>query len=586
MRSPSSRARRALAGIFVVTLVATACSSAPDAALDDTRGANETAAAIQVLADTADAESLPTPGRPILLGLEEPAQVDAAPESLAFAEQNELDTAPREQQEPATPSGEPDAAPAPVDTSTTESAEVTPTEVVETDSDPDEADDLGAIEDSDDAIPEVLPLPPPAAPGTTAAYDDPSPVIVQASGRPFGVLGPATTTRGVTDDTITVGGLASETLVGEPFRDTVCLGARARFEQANHYDEVSRRIEFTGCYDDAAQPEFSDGLTRSLIDDGDFAIVPLASPAFFADAVLNEERMPAIGDERLPAFCGRTNPLGFGVRGAQGCPVLDARGYLTLADPVLSAWDAADLQQRPWVDVTYVVAEGPSGETTAASRRFEADLLEVPVPTFLGALPAPGDAARSDWTSTVDAILATGPATVFLEHDHIEGLPEALRTRGYDGHLVLVGSVDPLDVADDEWRSVNAPLTVISLGDDLASTGSRGWRSIVGAAAAVGVDESAVGRDFVDGYLAADFLVQALRATPEPLSVETMADTINGGWWYPGVEGVSCGSWWPASHFIVTPCVSVASIDVFSAELVPVLGLIETTPQLAFNLSE
>ena len=408
---------------------------------------------------------------------------------------------------------------------------------------------------------------------------------MSAGGRPFDPVDPGSGDRlGVTDDTIRIGGLVTESLAGFFHREGTCLGAAARFEQANQHDELTRAIDFAGCYDDVGEIGISLGLTNVLVSDEVFAVVPLASDAWFHEDVLTEAGVPYVGADRLPGFCGRGTPYGFGTRGAQGCPVLDARGFVTLVQPVISAWLAAGERESAAGTAVHLVPTGPEGEVVAASRLFEAELLELAEPIVLPVLPASADAPSTSWTSTVAATLEADPTVVFLEGPQVDGLPAALRSAGYDGEIVLVGVIDPLDAADASFRERVAPLTVISPGLDVANQASPGWAALAAAVAGQGVADDEIDLDVVDGYLAADFIVRAIAATPEPLTGATLAETLNAGWWYPGVEGLACGSWWPASHLIEVPCVSVAEVNVFT--VVPVLGLVDTVPQLRFNLGD
>lgn len=576
------RSRRAGVVFGIATLLASSCApSRNEASLTDIPGADDIAEAVQVLAESDGTAALPAPRVPELLGLDVDEGVVGVPIDLAFELPALVSVGPLGAPEP--PAGDDDE----FESGDSGGDDDTPGDP--TDSGTDEEDDLAATAETEVEGGEpvaLLPAPPRAVPGDGPLYRYPSELIVRASGREFPLfdLSKVQTVRGVTDSSISIGGLATQTLVGNPHRQDVCLGARARFEQANHHGELRRALDLLRCHDDTGQADISSGLAASLVGEDAFAIVPLASPAFFGADVLHEAPILYVGDDRLPAFCGRANPLGFGIYGAQGCPVLDARGYVALVDPVLTAYRAAFAGENPWSNLTYVVADSPTGEAVAAARQFEASLLDVPSPWFVGALPPAGDGPNSNWSAIVATILDTTPDTIILDAETATGLPAALRGAGFDGELVWVGAIDPLDVVDLSDRLELAPMTVMTLGLDLASDTSAGARALVGAAAAVGVPTNEVGLDFVEGYLAADFLVQALAATPEPLSIEALANTVNAGWWYPGVDGVSCGSWWPASHFVVTPCLSVSRVEVFSDHLVPVLTLVQAEPQVQFNL--
>jgi hypothetical protein len=578
MPSWSHRARRVIVGFGLTGLLAAGCATSDDRpTLVDSRGATDTATAMETLAVAEDADALPELRMPELLGLEDARPgLGTAPGSLAFElGPTTADDSPGRQ---ATAIGQ--AEPVQPADGTDSEGGAESGQVEESRADTDTSDDEAA---EDEDVP--LPPAPVAAPGPEPRYEDPSELVVGVSGRAFDLLESGDTRRGIDDETIVVGGLATESLAGFAHRDSVCDGAEARFNQANQNNELSRSITFVGCQNDAGQAGFSDGLARNLIREDVFAVVPMASDAFFSEAVLNDERAMYVGSNRLPGFCGRSNPLGFGTRGARGCPVLDARGYVALVEPVLAAYAAAEVTDDPWSGLTYAVTTGADGEAVASARLFEAELLRVPAPTVVATLPTAGEGARTNWAATIEALLRTEPNVLILDGPLLDGLPDGLRNAGYDGLVVIVGAPDPLDVADPDFRSALGAVVTITKSLNPTGAPSRGWNSILGAGAAIGIDEGEIGLDFLDGYISADFLVQALAATAEPLTVEAVAAAVNGGWWYPGIDGVSCGSWWPASHFIETPCVSVARVDVFSDRLVPVLGLVETAPQVRFNLA-
>jgi hypothetical protein len=428
-----------------------------------------------------------------------------------------------------------------------------------------------------------LPLPLPAAPGGAPLYEDPSEMLIRAAARPFptGLAATSTTERGVTRDAIRVGAIVSSTLAGAPLRGDACRGAEARYRQADANSELSRRIEFVACHDDTGRADIAERLAGTLLDDDVFAVAPLSSVAFVADEALTDAAMPHIGDGALPAWCGRHTPFGFGIGGAISCPVLDARGYAVLSAPVLTALTATgdDLGR-----VLILAPDGPEGAAVVASRRLEAELAGMPEPAVGPALPDIADGVPTTWAQIVTAVVDAAPDTVILDGGVSDGLPAALRSRGFAGTVVVVGEVDPLDVADADLRAELAPLTVVTHGMDLATRTGAGWAAIVSAAAGIDVAPNEIGIDFVRGYAAADVLVRALAATPPPLTSEALVDTMNSGWWYPGIDGVTCGAWWPAAHYVEVPCVSVARVEADSPVLVPVVDLVETAPQLRFGL--
>lgn len=459
----------------------------------------------------------------------------------------------------------------------------------------------------------------------TPSYDDPWSSVVAAMGRG---LEPSSgsTTRGVDADTISVAGLVAQTNVSGSQLVGVCDGAAARFARANAGGELSRRIEVLDCADDRTDPTANATELESLIDQETFAVVPLVSPAFLDASPLRDGHVPHVGWGGQAAFCGRDTGYGVTVTGATDCPLLDARGYTALTTPVLTVLHAA-LGAAGTAATTVVTEASARGAQRAASRELEGGLLGIQV-TTLELLPPASATAPDSWASAVREILATDPTLVVLDAATIDGLPEALRRAGYEGEVAWVGTVDPLELRAPDPTAAAEPtpespgaellptptpdplapvaevtptpepeptvyeppvadgLIVVSAGVDLAATDSAAWARIVADASRVDVAADDIGLGFVQGYLAADVFVSALRATPEPLTAEAWFDTVNSGWWYGGLGEVACGGWWPAGHIVDHPCLSVARVDHASASLVPLLGLRETVPQFEFRLED
>ena len=83
MRRPHHRARRSGVLLVVLSIVAGACASGePGPTLADSRGAADTAAAMEILVEADAIEPVPTAGPPELLGVEQARQVP--PPVLAF----------------------------------------------------------------------------------------------------------------------------------------------------------------------------------------------------------------------------------------------------------------------------------------------------------------------------------------------------------------------------------------------------------------------------------------------------------------------------------------------------------------------
>src|SRR5919106_2126447 len=122
---------------------------------------------------------------------------------------------------------------------------------------------------------------------------------------------PAGGTRGVTDDTITVGGLGYAA-----FYQDSAVGAQARFDKANNGNEIpgGRKINFLGFRDDGSDQNKNLDEGRKLVqDDQVFAAVPVITPFLGASDFFAQNKTPFIGWGIASGFC--ENPFGFGFSG-------------------------------------------------------------------------------------------------------------------------------------------------------------------------------------------------------------------------------------------------------------------------------
>ena len=457
---------------------------------------------------------------------------------------------------------------------------------------PPTATPFGPLTESD-VPPEELAYPASGDLDRVSGYDDPWPTILAATGRG---IDPATTDRtaGITNTTIRVGGVVAQTVSTSLHLQGACEGAAARLAGANERAELSRTIEVAECLDDASQTDVSVGMVNALARNDIAAVVPLLTPAYVDPTPLQAAGMPFFGWGGTAAFCSRTSSFGASIEGAADCPVLDTRGYTVVSTPVLTALTSSTSLSRP--SYVLVVEDSARGTQRADARTLEAELLGLPEPAIIRVPPA-SQPRPSSWRLTAGAVIDASPDLVVIDTDAFTGLITALRSAGFDGEIAYVGHVDPrdLDTAADALASEKEPdapiaeldgVLVVSPAIDLAATSSQAWARIEADAALVEYAADDIGLAFVQGYLAADMFVQLVADTPEPLTGDALHRTLNDGWWYPGLGNVACGSWWPASHLIETPCVSLARVDLSTGSLVPLLGLRETRPQLEFRLAE
>jgi ABC-type branched-subunit amino acid transport system substrate-binding protein len=121
--------------------------------------------------------------------------------------------------------------------------------------------------------------------------------------------------RGVTDEEITVGGVATAAFFG----NNPAKAAQARFDAANKKHEIpgGRTIKFLGVSDDKNTTDVSLSEVRRLVEQqGAFAVVPALAPSFQAGATyLEQQKVPMIGWGVAPGFCQDGNRYAFGFNG-------------------------------------------------------------------------------------------------------------------------------------------------------------------------------------------------------------------------------------------------------------------------------
>ncbi len=370
-----------------------------------------------------------------------------------------------------------------------------------------------------------------------------------------------------------VAGVVTESIGPLEVAGDVCAGARARFERANRDLELPRPILLVDCFDDEGDPDRNRTLIDQLTDDGRiFAIVPATSVALFADDLLNERHIPYVGVGDLPAYCGFEASFGFAQTGALGCPALAAATTPVVAVPhiELSAM-AADLAV-PGLKVALVRADNIAGELLASSVALEAELLDAELVLDAAEVPTAAEPVRAGWSAVVDDLNDADADLVIIDGTRTQGLYSALQA-DFDGVVVGTAQTDPVDFADDPaLLTALAGSFQISQGFDItaAGPGDDQFRFDVSA---IGLDADKIDTAILSGYAAADFLVAAVAITPDPITSEALHNIVNNGWQYPGIDGLVCPGWWPASHVVPYPCAAVAQVVPLGEPLVGVVPL-------------
>ncbi|MFF3818540.1 ABC transporter substrate-binding protein [Streptomyces bluensis] len=203
--------------------------------------------------------------------------------------------------------------------------------------------------------------------------------------------------RGVTDDSVRVGGIVSMTTsTGYSKKDTD-LGAKARFDRANAEGGVGgRTIDYLGAEDDGQDPAKNLAAARKLVQQDEvFAVAPMSSTTFSGADFLQQQKVPTFGWGTLPSFCGPSYLYGFG-----GCMVPTPGGTIS----------------QTWPEGLKKVMGGSEGKSVAilandsdagtfAIRTYQQSFLSAGYEVTYAKAAVPAGSVPSDWSAYTKEIL-------------------------------------------------------------------------------------------------------------------------------------------------------------------------------------
>jgi ABC-type branched-subunit amino acid transport system substrate-binding protein len=358
---------------------------------------------------------------------------------------------------------------------------------------------------------------------------------------------PSDPTRGITDTSITIGGLAYLTSPNGSSMAGTNEGAKARFERANAEGGVNgRKINFIGTLDDGQDPSRNSQQAQVLVDQKKvFAAVPVMSSNTNYLDTFCQKTVPFFGWGFNTAYCG--NVLGFGITGCQF-----AAGGVTqnsFADEIKSMFGGVEGKHT----IAFIGIDNDSARAgiTALSQAASAAGLDVvydksPVPL----------AGVVDATPIVNAVMTSnngGPPDVVFHVTDLQSIikiASGLKGAGFTGKQISP-IYDPrlAGVKDLEGLYSNVP-----------------WMPAVDGTYAPNkqmIDDvnkyapgTALGLATMAGYWAADMFINAAQKTGRDLNLNTLLKTLNGGDFSNYVPDVLGQSRWPLNHLVGTPCTS------------------------------
>ncbi|WP_327433320.1 ABC transporter substrate-binding protein [Streptomyces sp. NBC_01236] len=247
--------------------------------------------------------------------------------------------------------------------------------------------------------------------------------------------------RGVTDDSIKVGGIVSMTTATGYSKKDTDLGAKARFDRANAEGGINgRKIDYLGAEDDGQDPAKNLAAARKLVQqDKVFAIAPMSSTTFSGSDFLQQQKVPTFGWGTLPSFCGPTYIYGFG-----GCMVPMPGGTISQTWPEGLKQVTGGSQGK-----SVAILANDSDAGTFAIRTYKQSFASAGYKVTFAKSSVPAGTVPSDWSAYTKEILrsnggkAPDAVVSVMQTPYNIGLFTALKRAGYDGVLTDPTDYDP-----------------------------------------------------------------------------------------------------------------------------------------------
>ncbi|WCO68072.1 ABC transporter substrate-binding protein [Iamia majanohamensis] len=378
-----------------------------------------------------------------------------------------------------------------------------------------------------------------------------------ASGEGGGEGGEETrTTRGVTDSTITVGGVVYDVYFGD-----ARVGVEARIAELNEAGGVhGRTIEVIEAENDNNEATRGQEAVQRLVEQEEvFALLPVLSGQFGGGDYIVENQIPTFGWGTHPAFCG--NDVAFGFTGCVSNPSLEI-GSNALGTVLEEQFGTTDMS------VAFIGEDNDSSrgglELLAASvedKGFDVVMNEASLPAPPDVLGEPSPFVTSLMTADdggqpdIIYIVATLSGTA---------ISDALQNAGYEG-TIITPSYSPLLLGAPGYDGVFVN-TQFSMDPEVEANAA-----MLEAVQAVAPDQQ-LNLAVSAGYWSTDLFIKALEETGEDLTVENLLATLNSGDFTFEVPNVVGESTWPENHEGPVPCAAMTEVD--GEEFIPTIPLV------------
>ena len=341
-----------------------------------------------------------------------------------------------------------------------------------------------------------------------------------SGGRPGGPGGEAAANfRGVTGDSIKVGGIVSMTSASGYSKKDTDLGAKARYLRANAEGGIhGRKIDYIGAEDDGQDPAKNLAAARKLVQqDKVFAVAPMSSVTFSGADFLEQERVPTFGWGTLPSFCGPKYLYGF-----NGCLVPSPGGTLNQTWPEGIARILGGARGK---SVAVIANDSDAGKF--GIRTFQQGFAAAGFTVSYAKASVPATAVPSDWSAYVKEILGGGgdggkvPDAVIsvMQTPNNIGLFTALKRAGYKGVLSDPTDYDPgLLAKDATWQALDGVHVLLQF-EPFESMSPAMAQFKADIKAASGGREVPLNMHMLTGYMSADLFVSIAQKAGKDLTV-------------------------------------------------------------------
>lgn len=327
-------------------------------------------------------------------------------------------------------------------------------------------------------------------------------------------------TRGVTAESVKVGGLLVKTSsFGMSFASTE-IGAKARFDRANAEGGVhGRKIEFVGAQDDTADPAKDIAAARKLVQQEEvFAVVPVNTFTFAGAKFLQQQTVPYFGwGYSEPEWCGPKVAFSFTGCAGSAKPGTQSAGF----------FEALSQATGPAKGRTVSLIGHDDPNTKAVNKSGAAGATEMGFKIGSVINTVPQTSVPTDWSPVVNRLLKSAdgkePDIIFstMGTPFNVGLFSALKAAGFKGDLMDGISYNDSTLKNPQARQAFEGAYVAAPIEPLVSDSDAAKQMRADLEKTIGKADFEWSQDMGVGYAIADMFLQVLEKAGPDLTVDS-----------------------------------------------------------------